>query len=88
MRIGSAWTKNSNDGKTYISVALDETFLELFPQIKDCNISLSHIPAESRSSENSPSWSLSLTKRKPKTDEAKPEAKEETSVVGDDEIPF
>lgn len=31
MKIGNAWTKNSDDGQTYISVALDEVILEKSP---------------------------------------------------------
>ena len=52
MRIGSAWTKNTDDGKTFISVALDEVVIALFPELKNFNISLGHIPAEERRTEN------------------------------------
>ena len=31
MKIGNAWTKTSEDGKTFLSVALDEVILEKYP---------------------------------------------------------
>ena len=91
MRIGNAWTKTSKDKDgnatgTYISTALDETFLELCPQLKGCNLSLSHIPADERKSENSPSWYVSLTKRK--DDKEKPAAASDKPQVADEEIPY
>lgn len=36
MKIGNAWTKTSDDGQTYISVALDEVILEKYPFLKNC----------------------------------------------------
>ena len=83
MRIGSAWTKNTDDGKTFISVALDEVVIALFPELKDFNISLGHIPAEERRTENSPAWGINISPKKNKanTEQTTPDATNE-------EIPF
>lgn len=36
MKIGNAWTKTSEDGNTFLSVALDEVILEQYPFLKNC----------------------------------------------------
>ena len=66
MKIGSGWTKNSDNGDTYISVALDEALIALFPQLKDCYINLWHVKPEDRKNENSPSWTVNLSVKKEK----------------------
>lgn len=66
MKLGNAWT-NEKDGRKYISIALDEVILETYPQLKQLNFSLNFIPKEERKTENSPSWSLSVVKKKDKT---------------------
>lgn len=66
MRIGNAWSKNADDGSTYISVALDETVIALCPELKNVNISLSYVKQTDRKSEKSPDWTISMTARKPK----------------------
>lgn len=68
MRIGSGWTKTTDNGDTYISVALDEVIGELYPQLKGCYINLWHIKQEDRKSENSPAWSMSLSVKTEKED--------------------
>lgn len=84
MKIGSGWTKTTDDNKTFISVALDEAVLELYPQFKGLNISLGFINKDERKNENSPGWTVNISKRKEKA-EAK---KETTSEISDEEIPF
>lgn len=70
MKIGSGWTKNSDKGDTYISVALDEVIEELFPQLRGCYINLWHIKQEDRKGDNSPSWSINLSVKKEKETES------------------
>lgn len=72
MKIGSGWTKNTDNGDTYISIALDEVIENLFPQLKDCFINLWFVKQEDRKGENSPAWSVNLSAKKekgPQTDE-------------------
>lgn len=66
MKIGSGWTKNTDGGDTYISVALDEVIEQLCPQLKGCFINLWHIKQEDRKGENSPAWSVNLSVKKDK----------------------
>lgn len=63
MKIGNAWTKTSDDGQTYISVALDEVILE------KCFVNLWRIPQEERKNENSPGWAVNLSAKKEKPKE-------------------
>ena len=64
MKIGSGWTKtNETDGSTFISFSLDKVILELFPQLKNCNLTANFTKEEDRKQENSPAWSLSISKR-------------------------
>ena len=70
MRIGSGWTKNTENGDTYISIALDEVIGELYPQLKGCFINLWHVKKEERKGENSPSWTVSLSVKKEKEEKA------------------
>lgn len=94
MRIGSAWTRTSDkDKKTFISVALDEVVLELFPQLKECNLSLSYISPEDRTSDKAPGWYVNLSKKKDKTEQTKTqqeatEASKEEEIASEEEIPF
>lgn len=57
MQLGSAWTKTKKEGGTYISVSLDDTIKELFPQLKDLRIVLSYLTE--RKSDNAPHWNVS-----------------------------
>ena len=67
MRIGSGWTKTTENGDTYISIALDELVGELYPQLKNCYISLWHVKKEDRKDpEKSPSWTVSLSVKQDK----------------------
>ena len=57
MQLGSAWTKTNKEGDTYISVSLDDTIKELFPQLKELRIVLSYL--SERKSDNAPHWKVS-----------------------------
>lgn len=72
MKIANAWTKTSDDGATFISVALDEVILEKYPFLKNCFINLWRIPQEDRKNENSPHWNVNVSVKKPKA-ETEPE---------------
>lgn len=76
MKIGNAWTKTSEDGKTFLSVALDEVILEQYPFLKNCFINLWRIPAEDRKNENSPGWNVNISVKKQKE-----EVKEEEIII-------
>ncbi|CDC21701.1 unknown [Clostridium sp. CAG:306] len=69
MKIGNAWAKTSDDGQTYISVALDEVILEKYPFLKNCFVNLWRIPQEERKNENSPGWAVNLSAKKEKPKE-------------------
>lgn len=84
MKIGNGWTKNTEDGKTYISISLDDTLCEVFPQLKaieqNCFMTLFNIPKEERKTENSPGWVLNVDKKRNK--------KESSELIQEEEIPF
>ncbi len=65
MNIGSAWAKTSDKGTKFSSVALDETFLELCPQLKNCTLTLFYVKEEDRKSDKSPTYQLVLNRKKP-----------------------
>jgi uncharacterized protein (DUF736 family) len=65
MKIGSAWSKTSENGNTYLSVSLEDFVKDLCPVLKDYNISLNYIIyAEGERQENSPSWNVNIYKKK------------------------
>lgn len=66
MKIGNGWTKTTENGDTYISISLDEIFGAWLPWLKNCYITLWHIPKDERKSENSPSWTLNINAKKEK----------------------
>lgn len=103
MRIGSGWTRTKRDdaGKTFIAIALDDSFKELCPQLKNCSLILSYISPEDRRSEKAPGWALNLMKddedKKSQNKDvasAEKEIQQEASKptggseIGDEEIPF
>lgn len=73
MKIGNGWTKTTEKGETYISISLDEVFGAWLPFLKNCFITLWHIPKEERKSENSPSWTLNISIKKEKNTENTPD---------------
>ena len=65
MKIGSGWTRTQKEtGKQFISVSLDAEFKELFTQFKNCNLLLSYIDPQNRSSDKSPAWTVNLVLNK------------------------
>lgn len=86
MQIGSGWSGTTEKNKKqYISIALDEAFIALHPEFKDVQLTLWYVSKEDRSSEKSPSWSLSAQIRKKKT-ETTEKAADEQGVT--EEIPW
>ncbi len=78
MKIGSGWTKsNETDGSTFISFSLDKVILELFPQLQNCNLTASYVKESDRKQENSPSWSLSISKKTDKKEKSAEKAEKE-----------
>lgn len=55
----------AEDGKEYYNVKIDDTLLELFPQLKNIKFTMKETPLETRK-ENSPIFKLSMYKPKPK----------------------
>lgn len=78
MKCGSGWTKNTENGDTFISIAIDETLQALYPALKDLSISLWHVKKEDRKNENSPSWTLTI----------RPKQEKETTTNSNEEIPM
>ena len=58
MNIGSGWTKLNAEGKTIISIQVDETFKEIFPQLKNVRFGLRQLIHTEQTSENSPHWTV------------------------------
>jgi uncharacterized protein (DUF736 family) len=81
MNIGSAWKKESKDGKKYMSCVMQSPFLP------DGQITFAIFPvaAEDKKSDNSPDYVLVWNKPKPKQAQSSDGA---TSAQGDDDIPF
>lgn len=88
MQIGSCWTKTEEkeDGKksvTGISISLDESILEIYPQLKNIRFVLKPLTAEQRGEkQNAPHWRLTMYKPQPQT------AAAGDGGVTDEEIPF
>ncbi len=70
MNAGYGWTKTTEDGKTYISISLDEIFGAWFPFLNKIYITLWHIPKDERKSEKSPNWVLKFGLKKDKPQDA------------------
>lgn len=60
-KIGSGWTKSTEDGGTYMSFAFNREIIQLFPQLKGMSLTAFHIPQDERKNENSPGWSLIIS---------------------------
>lgn len=56
--VGSGWTKVSNDGKTQISIQIDEVLKEMIPQLKNLRFGLVQLVQSERTSEKSPHWKV------------------------------
>lgn len=87
MQIGSAWTKvEDKDGKkivTGISVQLDDSIKELYPQLKNVRFVLKPIPPEQRTTDKAPQWRYVMYKPQEQT-----QANVDNSNISDEEIPF
>lgn len=64
MKIGSGWDNFTNEGKEYISVAIDDAIKEIYPELKNLSFGLSRIPVSEAQPENSPNWSVTIAKKK------------------------
>lgn len=84
MKVGSGWSKETENGKKYISTAIAKEVQVLYPQLKDISITLWFVPKEDRRTEDSPAWEISLTA---KSDQKKKSETEQTQT-DNEEIPF
>lgn len=86
MNIGSAWAKTEEkDGKkilTGISIGLDDSICELYPQLSRVKFVLKPIPNEQRTREKSPNYRLVMYKPQEQTQSQGGEA------PTDEEIPY
>lgn len=64
MKIGSGWTNYTDDGKEYVSIAIDDAIREILPQLKNISIGLTRLPLSEAKSENSPDWAVTIAKKK------------------------
>lgn len=59
MKIGSAWRCQSEDKlKDWIGLRLDETILELHPELKNITFKIWAIPESERTQDNSPHFTI------------------------------
>ena len=84
LKIGSGWTKQTKEDekkekKTYMSFSLNEEILELYPSLKNLRFNAFFVPQAERKNENSPGWSLVVSKVKEKTT---------NSIEEEEEIPI
>lgn len=63
--IASVFFNATDEGKTYMSIVIDDVFKEIYPILKDIRFSLIEIPDEKRK-ENSPIYKISAYKPKEK----------------------
>lgn len=56
--IGSGWTGVSANGKTIISIQIDDVLKEMIPQLKNLRFGLTQIVQSERTSEKSPHWKV------------------------------
>lgn len=82
LKIGAMWGKVSEKNKRYLSIGLDPTVLELYPQLKECSLIAFFVEEKDRKNENSPTYELFLDVKKKKKQE------ENIVEITDDEIPF
>lgn len=82
LRFGAMWGRISKKNKRYLSIGLDKTIYELYPNLKNCSLIAFYVDEKDRKDENSPTYELFL--------DVKGEKKEEENIVsfGDEEIPF
>jgi hypothetical protein len=56
--IGSGWTGVNTNGKTIISIQIDEVLKEMIPQLKNVKFGLTQMLQSERTSEKSPHWKV------------------------------
>ena len=78
MNIGSAWKKDAQSGKKYLSCVIQSPF------VPDGEIRFAIFSVDEKKSENAPDYTIVWNKSKPKTESA-PAA---SSAQSDDDIPF
>jgi uncharacterized protein (DUF736 family) len=91
MKVGSGWSKETENGRKYISTSIAKEVQVLYPQLKDVSITLWYVPKEERKKEESPAWEISLTAKSDQKKKAEAEAeqtKAEATTEDEDEIPF
>lgn len=85
MNIGSAWARTEEvDGKkvlTGISVSLEDSILELCPQLGKVKFVLKPIPKEQQKSDKAPNYRVVMYKPQEQT-------QQNSSTVGEEEIPY
>lgn len=64
MKIGSGWDNVTDEGKEYISIAIDDAVKEICPALKTLNLGLSRIPLSEAKVENSPDWAVTVAKKR------------------------
>lgn len=80
MKIGSAWrTQTKETKKDYLSVKLDETILELYPQLKKMNIALWINDITEQTHEKAPHYTMTISPKENK--KTKEEEKQTESPV-------
>lgn len=81
MNVGSAWKKESKDGKKYMSCVMQSPFLP------DGEINFAIFPVQEKKSENAPDYVIVWSPRK--KEKSEPEAAQnDAPVPSDDDIPF
>lgn len=88
MKVGSGWSKETENGKKYISTAISKEVQVLFPQLKDVSITLWYVPKDERRTEDSPCWEISLTSKSDKKKKEEAEQTAQTAPADDEDIPF
>lgn len=84
INLGNGFSGKTEEGKQYITLALDESILALFPLLSMVTIKLWYVPQDERRSEKSPGWRLVLAIKKNR--EEKPAS--DTNTVSEEDIPF
>jgi len=79
MNIGSAWKKESKDGKKYMSCVMQSPFLP------DGQITFAIFPVGEKKTDSSPDYVIAWSRPKPKQTQSADGA---TPAQGDDDIPF
>ena len=94
MKVGSGWSKETENGRKYISTAIAKEVQILYPQLKDVSITLWYVPKDDRRTADSPAWEIALTaksdkkKKEEQTESTQQDAEATQQDVENEEIPF